>query len=938
MMTPFRPNRSRANPAVWLALASTSVGLAQVQPTSVSPEKKTGETVELSPFVVSTNKDVGYLAANTLSGTRLNTSLLDTPASISELTAEFLADINATNISNAVEYSLGFENDKPGANDNISQFSAGSTTAVARGLGRSRVVSRDYFPIDLEHDVFSLERISQSRGPNAILFGLGSAGGIINTTSKWANFKNATEVTFKADDHGSFRESIDFNKKLGDKVAFRVNLLNQDNKTWRDLEFSRARRMQLSTTLRPFRQTTVRAQFERGIEERLMGYRFRPRDFFTQWITAGSPGYNRVTQANTYPTGVSSVGANPFLVIDDSGQIANWQRFGTSSFSLQGGTALKLKDDTYVPATATIIGPSGTTSNDMWLGTVVVEQELLRNLFFEAGYNEAHQDRDIHRSILQGDIGVHIDPNQTLPSGAPNPNYKQYYVEGQPSRTFQEFRWRSWRATLAYELDTRNKWLGKHRWVGLATRAYDSGKPTELRQVNLTPLVPTGATALYSNAQNAIRNRTYVSQNGVFGDNGLRYLNQDPFKTPSAPVAFTDTANALRGTITPGYYGFARRSNTSDDRSWMFAGQSKVLAERLTVTYGWRHDKLDTTTGLPQVDPATNNAIGVLVGPVQSFSGDTKTVGAVVPVTKWFALYANLSDNFSPQNALDLTGNQIGNVKGKGRDIGVKVSVAGNKLYARAGYYRTTTANQSALAFTETTTAIQIWEAIEGTAGPHYVVFDSSGNRFDTTDAQVEGYEYELTANPIAGLSLTANYATLTGSSVNIFPRSRAYFAQFRDLWVQNASRVIPSQPSRTVATNLTVIDNLVQQYQNGEGNLATGNYKTSFNAFGRYRFQNSALKGWSVGAGARYRTNRIIGFTTTRAPIYAPSFLLVDASVGYQRKIWQNKIGMNLQVNASNLFDNTDPQWTNALADGTRWDYQLQNPRLLTLTATFSF
>jgi outer membrane receptor protein involved in Fe transport len=81
-----------------------------------------------------------------------------------------------------------------------------------------------------------------------------------------------------------------------------------------------------------------------------------------------------------------------------------------------------------------------------------------------------------------------------------------------------------------------------------------------------------------------------------------------------------------------------------------------------------------------------------------------------------------------------------------------------------------------------------------------------------------------------------------------------------------------------------------------------------------------------------------VIGFATDGSPIYAPSFLLVDASVGYQRKVWRDKMTMNLQLNVSNLLDNTANQWTNALANGTLWDYQLQNPRLFTLTATLTF
>lgn len=60
------------------------------------------DVVELSPFVVETSRDVGYLAQNTLAGSRLNTSLKDTGAAISVLTKEFLSDIGATNMKDVI--------------------------------------------------------------------------------------------------------------------------------------------------------------------------------------------------------------------------------------------------------------------------------------------------------------------------------------------------------------------------------------------------------------------------------------------------------------------------------------------------------------------------------------------------------------------------------------------------------------------------------------------------------------------------------------------------------------------------------------------------------------------------------------------------------------------------------------------------------------------
>ena len=53
------------------------------------------EPVVLSPFEVTTHKNVGYLANDTLAGSRLRTNLADVPNAISVFTPEFMADLNA---------------------------------------------------------------------------------------------------------------------------------------------------------------------------------------------------------------------------------------------------------------------------------------------------------------------------------------------------------------------------------------------------------------------------------------------------------------------------------------------------------------------------------------------------------------------------------------------------------------------------------------------------------------------------------------------------------------------------------------------------------------------------------------------------------------------------------------------------------------------------
>jgi hypothetical protein len=73
-------------------------------------------------------------------------------------------------------------------------------------------------------------------------------------------------------------------------------------------------------------------------------------------------------------------------------------------------------------------------------------------------------------------------------------------------------------------------------------------------------------------------------------------------------------------------------------------------------------------------------------------------------------------------------------------------------------------------------------------------------------------------------------------------------------------------------------------------------------------------MKGWSIGGAVRWQDKLGIGYPTTRNPdasvnldlahpFYAPAETNVDAWVGYERAIWNNRIKWKVQLNARNII-----------------------------------
>src|SRR3954467_9932964 len=80
------------------------VALGQKSP----PESTSSDSpLTLSPFEVTAHDDGSYLATHTLAGTRFNSELKDVPASISVMTADFLRDIDANNLNEAMVFASG---------------------------------------------------------------------------------------------------------------------------------------------------------------------------------------------------------------------------------------------------------------------------------------------------------------------------------------------------------------------------------------------------------------------------------------------------------------------------------------------------------------------------------------------------------------------------------------------------------------------------------------------------------------------------------------------------------------------------------------------------------------------------------------------------------------------------------------------------------------
>lgn len=263
--------------------------------------RASGDTLTLSPFEVRGEEDSGYQATSTLAGTRLRSNLKDLAASISVVTKDFMTDVNATDLSSLLIYTLGTEVagysgnfsglSSPNAggefNDVIGQASPG--TRVRGLIDADR--TRDFFLTDVPMDTYNIDRVDITRGANAILFGLGSPAGIVNSGLIKANIaRTKGTVGVSVDNNGTARGTLDYNQVLlPDKLAFRFASVWDEHKYRIEEAFERKKALTMTGTWKPFANTTIRATTEFGRDDSNRPNMRPPWDQFSWWWAAGKP-------------------------------------------------------------------------------------------------------------------------------------------------------------------------------------------------------------------------------------------------------------------------------------------------------------------------------------------------------------------------------------------------------------------------------------------------------------------------------------------------------------------------------------------------------------------------------------------------------------------------------------------------------------------------
>lgn len=186
------------------ATAQPATPSQQSDPRTLAPITVTAQPSAESPF----EPVDGYIARRSISATKTNTPLSETPQSVTVITSEEIQDQGATGLQDALNYAAGVRSDAYGLDSRSDNFRIrGSEPAVFLDGLRTNY---NWYTSTTRAEPYTLERIEVLRGPSSMLYGQGSTAGVVNMVTKRPLAEPMREIGISYGSHNRRQIQADF--------------------------------------------------------------------------------------------------------------------------------------------------------------------------------------------------------------------------------------------------------------------------------------------------------------------------------------------------------------------------------------------------------------------------------------------------------------------------------------------------------------------------------------------------------------------------------------------------------------------------------------------------------------------------------------------------------------------------------------------------------
>src|SRR4051794_20844969 len=194
-----------------LALTAT-LASAQTPAKTSATEPADKEVISLSPFEVRSAGNRGYIASETMTGTRVATQIKDLPYTVNVITSEFFEDFAMWQLDDSFTQVGGLTNIDVGGGFNLRGFVSSSQL-------------RDGFYRQGRYGQTNIDRVEVIKGPNAGIYGRSSPGGMVNMISKMPQKKDELKLTVRGGSFDSLQGTLESTGTLGSPDTYYIAII-----------------------------------------------------------------------------------------------------------------------------------------------------------------------------------------------------------------------------------------------------------------------------------------------------------------------------------------------------------------------------------------------------------------------------------------------------------------------------------------------------------------------------------------------------------------------------------------------------------------------------------------------------------------------------------------------------------------------------------------
>jgi len=203
-------------------LAGTSPAIA-----SVAESAETAESADAQgPTIVVTGQRSEYGARSTATATKTNTDVRNIPQALTIISEKQIEDQAIRSVAELLTFVPGAT---PGTGEsNRDQFTLRGNNTTADFFVDGVRDDVQYF-----RDFYNVDRVEVLKGPNAMIFGRGGGGGVVNRVIKRSSLGRYREAIAASDSLGGLRLTGDLDQPLAGGVGLRLNALYENGDSFR---------------------------------------------------------------------------------------------------------------------------------------------------------------------------------------------------------------------------------------------------------------------------------------------------------------------------------------------------------------------------------------------------------------------------------------------------------------------------------------------------------------------------------------------------------------------------------------------------------------------------------------------------------------------------------------------------------------------------------